>query len=298
MFITILQIILYFFGPFFCYPWKPFLNTFYGSNYTIGYKHFWLQHQDPFNLLWHLICLVYQVIGNFSLLLLIDQYLFNDQRWLSKATALIWILYLGSVKICPPYARFCSVISIAITYQIVPYIQLLQAEFYVIISFFLVWILQAISYGPYLGGDAPAIIGLLILKSFLPFLLQNYIGIYSNSIQLISIVYIVSLLLLSSRLDAVKTLIASASLIGHIISIITNEKIFYYHSIAYTAMLFQGLAHELSKEAGTLVKLMDETNHQAKVSYEWSHVTYFPNLLFHAVIDSYKINKNKIFKAK
>lgn len=292
------QIILYSFGPFFCYPWKPFINTFGGSNYSTGYKHFWLQHQDPFNLLWHTICLIYQIVGNFSLLLLIDQYLFGNERWISKATALIWVLYLGSAKNCPPIARILSAISIALAYQFVPFINLSQAELYVIISFFIIWVIQAIVRGPYFGGDAPLIIVLLTVKLFLPSFLKNFIGFYSSSTQLFGIIYIVVIILLASRLDAVKSLIAGASLVGHILSLLTSEKLFYYHSIAFTAMLFQGLAHELSKETATLIKLMDETNHQAKVAYEWSHVTYFPNLLFHAIIDSYKINKNKLSKIK
>lgn len=297
--ITISQIILYSFGPFFCYPWKPIFNTFGGANYTTGYKHFWLQHQDPFNLLWHLICLIYQVVGNFTLLLLVDQYLFGPEpRWLSKATALIWVLYLGSAKACPAIARICSAISIALVYQLVPYLDFKQVEYFVIGSFFLIWIVQAIIRGPYLGGDAPLILLLLLLKSFLSTFLKNYFGTYQSQTQLIGIIYIVMISLLATRLDAVKTLIAGATMIGHILSILTAEKLFYYHSIAFTAMLFQGLSHELSKETATLIKLMDESNHSAKVAYEWAHVTYFPNLLFHALIDCYKINTNKLNKGK
>jgi hypothetical protein len=296
--VTISQVILYAFGPFFCYPWKPIINTFGGSSYPTGYKHFWLQHQDPFNLLWHFICLIYQIIGNFSLLNLVDQYLFtasSDARWLSKITALGWILYLGTTQKCPAIARISSVISIGLAYHFVPLLSLTSVEYFVGISFFLIWIFQAVTRNRFsLNGDAPTILLLLIVKFSLSYFIPSqFLSQYQDHTPLIGFIYLLLISALSTRLDAVKTLIVGASLIGHILSLLTGEKLFYLHSIAFTAMLFQGLAHELSLETATLIKLMDESNHSAKVAYEWAHVTYFPNMLFHAFLDCSKIQQKK-----
>jgi hypothetical protein len=296
--VTLSQVILYAFGPFFCYPWKPFFNTFGGSSYSTGYKHFWLQHQDPFNLIWHLICLIYQVLGNFTLLFLVDQYLFGNGRWISKATALLWILYLGATKHAPATARLSSLIAIGIAYQIVPYLNFSHVDYFVAGSFVAIWIVQAVARGPYIGGDAPTILLLLLVKCSLSPLLHSYSGVYKPYSLVIGLVYFATVSLVATRLDAVKTLIAGASFVGHLLSILTAEDLFYFHSIAFTAMLFQGLSHELSKETATLIKLMDESNQSSKVAYEWAHVTYFPNFLFQAVLDCYKIQKNKINKGK
>ena len=39
------QVVLFFFGPFYGYPWKPIFNMTVGNSYKVGYKHFWAQHQ-------------------------------------------------------------------------------------------------------------------------------------------------------------------------------------------------------------------------------------------------------------
>jgi hypothetical protein len=295
--VTVSQVILYAFGPFFCYPWKPIINTFGGSSYPTGYKHFWLQHQDPFNLLWHFICLIYQILGNFSLLALVDQYLFGSHdRWISKITALGWILYLGSTQNCPAMARIGSSISIGLAYHFVPSLSLSLIEYFVGISFTLIWIFQAIAKGrPSIGGDAIGILIILLIKCSLSSLLpSHFFSLYEQQTPLIGLIYLLLVIGLSTRLDAVKSLIVGAALLGHLLSLLTGEMLFYLHSIAFTAMLFQGLAHEFSQETATLIKLMDVSNHSSKVAYEWAHVTYFPNMLFHALLDCYKINEKKI----
>jgi hypothetical protein len=55
-------------GPFFCYPWKPIVNEIQGVEYTVANKHFWQQHKDTWNLLWHVVCLFFQLWSNFAFL--------------------------------------------------------------------------------------------------------------------------------------------------------------------------------------------------------------------------------------
>jgi hypothetical protein len=288
-----LQVILYSFGPFFGYPWKPILNAFGGSSYTVGYKHFWAQHQDLFNLLWHAVCMIFQLSGNFLLLQALDNYFFNGSRYLAKATAVIWSLYLGSCKYSPPIARLLSALSIAIAFAVVPYLSISEVEKFVVVSFAFIWIIQLMTQGLSINVESLSVVGLLLFKYIIGLQLTPMIGIYSSYTKEIVVCYCISISLLSLRLDAVKVVIVLASLSGQILSILTSNPILYLHSSAFTAMLFQGLAHALSKETATLVKLMDETSQRSKVEYEWAHVTYFPNLMYHALYDTYQIKRNK-----
>eukprot|EP00697_Spironema_sp_BW2_P016626 gnl/Spiro4/7994_TR4202_c0_g1_i2.p1 gnl/Spiro4/7994_TR4202_c0_g1~~gnl/Spiro4/7994_TR4202_c0_g1_i2.p1 ORF type:complete len:367 (-),score=47.68 gnl/Spiro4/7994_TR4202_c0_g1_i2:32-1132(-) len=67
------QGLLYFCGPFFCFPWKPLVNRISGVDYSTAYsKHFRRDHSDPVNLALHAVCLVLQLWSNFALLAHID----------------------------------------------------------------------------------------------------------------------------------------------------------------------------------------------------------------------------------
>ena len=55
----------------------------------------------------------------------------------------------------------------------------------------------------------------------------------------------------------------------------------YLWSAGMTASLAQGVAHRYADEAGTLEVLQNSNFDQT--SYELSHVTFFPNLLFQAI---------------
>jgi hypothetical protein len=93
-----IQAILYAFGPFYAYPYKPLLNHSFGDSYEIGYKHFRRDHNTVLNQLAHLICLVLQVAGNFLFLHYLDAKI--PSGWtgalplISISTAIVWISVL------------------------------------------------------------------------------------------------------------------------------------------------------------------------------------------------------------
>jgi hypothetical protein len=102
-----LTMLMYSFGPFFCYPWKPICNAIFGTTYALSYEHFYDQHQNRVNLIWHMLALFFQLFGNFVLLNLIDSHLpqfdesagFGD-RWLSMVCTILWC-----VALIPPKVR-------------------------------------------------------------------------------------------------------------------------------------------------------------------------------------------------
>ena len=63
-------------------------------------------------------------------------------------------------------------------------------------------------------------------------------------------------------------------------------------AMAYVAMLLQNTAHDVSSQRATLRKLQVDASGDEKTRFEWSHVTYFPDLLFHSCYQSVSGNFN------
>lgn len=72
----------------------------------------------------------------------------------------------------------------------------------------------------------------------------------------------------------------SMGLYGWIIALLTDSKRTYFWSAGMMATLAQGVAHRIADEAGTLEVLQNDIADQ--LSYELSHVSFFPNLVFQA----------------
>mmetsp|Transcript_47653 Transcript_47653/g.94525 ORF Transcript_47653/g.94525 Transcript_47653/m.94525 type:complete len:171 (+) Transcript_47653:314-826(+) len=64
----------------------------------------------------------------------------------------------------------------------------------------------------------------------------------------------------------------------------TMARVFYFWGMSYVAMALQGAAHDVSSQKATLLNLQTaaDTGGSQKIRFEWSHVTFFPNLLFHS----------------
>merc|ERR1712039_46863 len=93
---------------------------------------------------------------------------------------------------------------------------------------------------------------------------------------------VTTLAILSSAVSASKEplRIVIMGLFGWAIYLLTGNKAIYFWSAGMMATISQGLAHKLAGEAGTLEVLQNDAIDQT--SYEFSHVTFFPNLLFQA----------------
>lgn len=288
------QAILYAPGPFFAWPWKPFVNhSSFGSSYSVGYKHFWLDHQDFWNLVWHVICLFFQISSNFSLLAVLDESI--GYKVILPTTAMIWVMYLCFAQHSIVFAKISSFLTIAGVYFLTPTLieAMGQIEFYVYGAFAVVWGLKILFKGTREGSwkESATYLAFLGVKYIITqwLLSSDYNGILADYTIQISALYIVLLSGFAMQPDPVKKVVPTGSLVSHVLSILTAKRGWFLHSCAFTAMVLQGLSHSLSGEQATILKLQALTNQEAKVAYEWSHVTYFPNLLFHAVFDSFNI---------
>lgn len=121
-------------------------NHFLGDGYDTAYRHFRRDHSEPTNLLLHLICLVFQLLGNFLLLLFVDQQLAPlanmNAKWdaalallpaalaplaaaaqgrlLSSVTAAAWSQYLVLEAGAPALPRLLASASVLAAFYFAP----------------------------------------------------------------------------------------------------------------------------------------------------------------------------------
>jgi hypothetical protein len=289
--LALLQSLLYSLGPFFCYPWKPVINYFYGASYKVGYKHFWDQHQNPTNLAWHFVCLFFQVFGNFTFLHALDNaipYFEESQRPFSTLTALLWCISLIPTKNCPTIVKFGSIFTIFIAFSISPYLRAEDIEKYGLIAFALVWLIHSLNYGFLkIRKDGLLILAVLIGK----FILCRVLVVYASGIHIAYkkqclVAFVLVMILISLKKDPVKEIVAVGAILSPAVSITTDTPMLYVLGLAFMATLLQGLSHSLSMEQATLIKIeLTTADERDKVSYEYSHVVFFPNLLLNAIYD-------------
>lgn len=123
------RVMIYFGGPFYSYPFKPFWNNLEGATYDLAYAHFRRDHITSFNLFLHCLCLVGQLGGNFAFLNEIDGMIKpaldkhfginireNGVGTVSLLTALAWCYELVQTP-APVSVKILSVVSIVIAYR-------------------------------------------------------------------------------------------------------------------------------------------------------------------------------------
>ena len=65
-----------------------------------------------------------------------------------------------------------------------------------------------------------------------------------------------------------------------LLAALTDQRWMYMYSMAFTASMWQGVAHRTAKEAPTLAQLGND------YSDEFAHTTFFPNLLLQSIYHS------------
>jgi len=238
---------------------------------------------------------VFQVLGNFSLLITIDRAIFGDNsahQWFSVLSALSWVLYLTLVKEAPQVVRMGSLLSITLGFYIAQTICLRTLELYIYAGFGIIWMVFVLTKGKIdVSRGAIHIFLLLVVKNILGFtLLEAYRGSISGGMAAgVTSIYFLLLFLISLRSDRSFgnqfVSVIYGTLVGQVVATVTDSSLLYIHSCAFTATLLQGLAHGISREQGTMQRIQDYSDHTARVAYEYAHVVYFPNLLLQAVHD-------------
>jgi len=294
------QVVLYAFGPFFCYPWKPLLNAAMGCSYEIGYKHFRAQHKAPANVAWHSVCLVFQVLSNFCLLATIDGHLMESfgfrYKWFSLVTAAMWCLSLLSAP-CRAGIKLLSACSVCCAYLGAPYVPsglgLAWLELVSLLGLVIVWIFNALAGGAWRGRETVKFTLVWVLWVGLWYTLALHAGgKYANYSNWAFVAAPSVLILLASLKNPVKPVAVAGAFSTRAMGILTNQKALLFYSMAFSASIMQGTAHEISGEDATLLSetLTMEQDPDRKLAFELAHVTFFPNLLFQAVMESLTTN--------
>lgn len=284
-------------GPFYFYPWKAPVNAAAGDDYAVGFKHFWTGHRHAVNLSLHCVCLFVQVFGNFGLLNAIDaRYIpqpIAGVRVLSAASAIVWSLYLlVASKGCPMAARVGSAAALGLAYFLAPQITrthmdvgapaamvaaLLVSNFAIakrkipiaaVVRLIVVMGLWGTAWPAIEGAFVDRVLGGARPERTLEIIggVAGYLGVLGLARNPLTALVLSGLLF---------TRLASAAAGG--------DSVLYFWSYAFAGSLFQGLTHRAVQEEATLLALERESE-DAKLRFEWAHVTFFPTLLLHACI--------------
>ncbi|CAE7352683.1 Cht2 [Symbiodinium natans] len=270
-------------GPFYFYPWKSIANHIAGDSYAIGYRHFVAGHYGRINLALHCVALFIQTFGNFRLLEHLDRLLFSKVGVLSFGSVVAWVASLASSP-APALARLASCGSLCFAFQLAPYATVESFELATpgAMALVLTWA-QATAKRP-ISNRAYAK-GLVLMAGWYAgwTLLRRMCGKRLEDQKVRIRCAVISFLsFLAMQKNPVTPVVVLGSLLCRLASILTDDPVLYYLGFAFTGSLFQGIAHNLTAEEATL-KALERQGEQAKLRYEWAHVTFFPALLFHAV---------------
>jgi hypothetical protein len=299
MALSVSRAALYAFGPFFGNPIKPALNYAFGDGYDKAYRHFRRDHNTTVNLLLHTWVMCFQMMANFALLAELDHKL---EPYLAMAgggpgllrlnlttiTFFGWVFTLLATP-TPFVASWMSKGAMAAAASLVHFfpaeVRTIQVVF--IASF---WGLLAATAG--LKKTNALALVLTPLFAGLQYLPAATVAPYMVEGSQVSLVVgaIFGLLVAISALlrDPVKPVVIAGMVALNIAAVLCDEIALMYWACSYSAMVLQGASHDATLEAATLLTLNADATIGAaqKIGYEWSHVTYFPALLFHSVLDS------------
>lgn len=269
------------------------MNFFKGSPYFESYVHFWDQHKCPSNQAWHYICLYFQAFSNFAFLSVVDAALVSRfpvisvYRPLSTVTAILWLLpLLFSSPQCPYVVRFLSAFHLFLAYYFAPFIENSPIELWALGGFVVLTVVHLLLSRKKIIITSEIILYVTVISlkmGGLHVLSSTHHGILAEkSFELLSAFAVIICILCCLR-DPVKGSVVFGSLAGSTLSVLIGQRWLMLLSYAYSASILQGLAHALSREQPTLLKLQDDSDREQKISDEWGHVVFFPNLLLHSI---------------
>jgi hypothetical protein len=289
------------------------MNEICGDSYDAAYRHFKAQHRDSANLLWHVLCLFFQLFSNFAFLAAIENHVLNifgltvttplglamrTFRSISLLSSIIWILELLIPRKpidCPLIGKVISIACILAAYSHGYAFSGQDLEKALVVGFIIVWILTfRKDRGLNLKGKGTSLaLIVVVVKIGVYYGIMNspWKGSLAPHSAIIIPVFVSGLVLISFKHDPVVAVVAYGALGGHILSALLDDSLLFLFCSAFTGTLFQGLAHAVSGEEGTLVVLQNSRDEYSKIAYEWSHVVFFPNILLHACLQKVHLIK-------
>jgi hypothetical protein len=112
---------------------------------------------------------------------------------------------------------------------------------------------------------------------------RTHSGVLAEYSSQLLLAFGVIIVILCCQRDPVKGSVLFGSFGASTLSVLIDQRWLLLLSYAYSASLLQGLAHALSREQPTLLKLQKDTDREQKIAHEWGHVVFFPNLLLHSI---------------
>ena len=320
---TLNRSILYGLGPFFCHPLKPLLCSLFGDGYQSGYIHFRRDHSKADNLVLHVVCLVFQLLSNFALLGKLDDIFISQYSSdaasdnlilgrfipigvgctkvnLSTTTAACWIFFLsfsGAPRLCTTLSSvsIISALLIISTQENYEHVQWLisNIQAVAVVTFLLVMFIMSGLSKLALKSAAVWIVWLFLWEYLGRFGGENLIDFaYTSLVYRVLVVVLMVIPALLNNPVAPVVLVGALSLNAFSILCEGDHSILSLWAMAYVAMLLQNTAHDVSSQRATLRKLQVDASGDEKTRFEWSHVTYFPDLLFHSCYQSVSGNFN------
>ncbi|CAK4705802.1 hypothetical protein LEN26_001341 [Aphanomyces euteiches] len=286
---TLLQSVLFFSPQFYCYPWKPLLNAVVGDSYEVAFEHFVSSHLSAPNIALHAICFVVQLVGNFCFLHVLDEMFFPGiPRPLSYLTAGLWVAYLVlRSSTAPVWGQVASTISIAGALWAAPFLvphgafvsQVLLGAFLVTKYLFLLTGFRAQMNVKAAFGTTAVLVaihaGYFYLADATKASLEPHISDANN-------IFLAILLVFSMIKNPLLPTVAFGYLVGQTLAVASGQTWLFFFSFGFLGSTLQAVAHLVTREIPTLLALEKEKPDD-KLRYEYAHVIFFPNLVFHGV---------------
>eukprot|EP00697_Spironema_sp_BW2_P016625 gnl/Spiro4/7993_TR4202_c0_g1_i1.p1 gnl/Spiro4/7993_TR4202_c0_g1~~gnl/Spiro4/7993_TR4202_c0_g1_i1.p1 ORF type:complete len:341 (-),score=46.84 gnl/Spiro4/7993_TR4202_c0_g1_i1:32-1054(-) len=280
------QGLLYFCGPFFCFPWKPLVNRISGVDYSTAYsKHFRRDHSDPVNLALHAVCLVLQLWSNFALLAHIDALLIphlhefirsnpphhhgsNNNSLLNMISSVLSVFFtpqssssassvpgslVQAIRVAPRACIIAAVSSLVGAFIVAPWIDGVLLEACCVYAFAIVLVIGL----PFIPQRAAKTMVVAVLWCLWPgaWHLAGTALRASFSPSPVTVIGVVVFLVLavslSPRVPEAPAFVGSlACRLG---GILASQPALQLWSCAFTAPLLQGTSHSMTGEMATLI---------------------------------------------
>ena len=274
------QICLFAPAPFFSYPPKAVLGAFWASDYDSAFAHFHRDHDDALNLRLHLLCLVLQLATNFALLASVEA----AAGWppaLRALTVACWAPALLSAPGCPPAARLASVAALvaaaAAGKRVADRWRPLVFAQGVIVA--LAVDALVLERPPAPASFAAALAAWTAAAAAA----ARHRGALAAHKAAVNAAAVAAAVALAGRDDPLRGgLVHCGAFAFWLLATLTDQAWLFFWGFGFVATVTQGVVHEVTKQEATLLQLQGARG--SRDAFEWAHVLYFPNLVFHTAL--------------
>lgn len=242
----------------------------------------------------HYVCLYFQIFSNFSFLSVVDSALAVHtpalliiDRPVSTLTALVWIVsLLTAPSFCPAVVKLFSLLHLMLAYQYAPLVVESPVELWAVGGFAVVTVLHLLLSRKKLIITSEIVLYITLISVKMGGLHvagKEFRGMFAEQSSPLLVAFGVIMVILCCQRDPVKGSVLFGSFTASTLSVLIDQPWLLLLSYAYSASLLQGLAHALSREQPTLLKLQQDSDRDQKIKHEWGHVVFFPNLLLHSI---------------